>query len=61
MYVYNFRTVIFSSLRSLGAKIEWLSKEQLKQRFPWLQLDGITQGTLGNTTSVKFLLYGGLI
>lgn len=33
--------------RYLGAEVEMFSAEMLKQRFPWLNIDGIEAGSLG--------------
>lgn len=34
-------------IREVGAKVELLSNEKIKNRFPWLNTDGIVLGSLG--------------
>ena len=35
------------SFREQGAKVELLGPKQLKQKFPWLNTDGIEMGSFG--------------
>lgn len=44
--LFCFECVLFFD-RYLGAEVEMFSAEMLKQRFPWLNIDGIEAGSLG--------------
>ena len=33
--------------RSVGADVDWMTPENVKNRFPWMSLDGIDAATLG--------------
>lgn len=38
-------------IRELGANVELLSSDLLQKRFPWLNVDDIELGSLGNLNS----------
>lgn len=46
-YLGTYSMSVFFMYRYLGAEVELFSAEKLKQRFPWLNLDGIEAGSLG--------------
>lgn len=37
--------------REVGVKVDLLSREMLKKKFPWLNVDDIELGSLGNLNS----------
>jgi FAD-dependent oxidoreductase domain-containing protein 1 len=39
----------FEMQQSLGCEVEWLSLEQIKQRYPLYELHGVVAGTYGNS------------
>ena len=43
----KFFIFIFLSCRTAGAKVMLLSKERLKETFPWMNVDGIELGCYG--------------
>jgi len=48
MVIFNFFKLFF---RELNANVELLSKDMMKTKFPWLNVDDIELGSLGTLNS----------
>ena len=50
--VYVF-TYMWSLHRRFGAAVEWLDQDQLRAKYPWLNVDGLRSGVLGTASYLK--------
>ena len=44
---------MWSLHRRLGAAVEWLDQDQLRAKYPWLNVDGLSSGVLGTASYLK--------
>lgn len=46
-------TCMWSLHRRAGAAVEWLDQDQLRGKYPWLNVDGLRSGVLGMASYLK--------